>query len=171
MCSSACSSARLSSLDELIDERVVPREADELPVAVHVGAAVADVCDRDVVVLEVVAVRVVPISGWLLAELGALVDLSVRLAGKFGKPLLGWTLIRQAVLQGFYRKLVRATSPACAPPIPSATANTGGAENTESSFPRRWRPVSAEGRLYRLEHRVDPGPPVIGSRITYMRLS
>ena len=35
-----------------------------------------------------------------------------------------------------------ATSPACAPPIPSATTNTGALTNALSSFSRRWRPVS-----------------------------
>ena len=35
-----------------------------------------------------------------------------------------------------------ATSPACAPPIPSATTNTGARANDESSLSRRWRPVS-----------------------------
>ena len=35
-----------------------------------------------------------------------------------------------------------ATSPACAPPIPSATTNRGARANSESSLARRWRPVS-----------------------------
>src|ERR1700704_3434634 len=35
-----------------------------------------------------------------------------------------------------------ATSPACAPPIPSATTNSGARARCESSFARRWRPVS-----------------------------
>src|SRR6267378_3462588 len=35
-----------------------------------------------------------------------------------------------------------ATSPACAPPIPSATTNSGAWASSESSFARRWRPVS-----------------------------
>src|SRR4051794_14555968 len=35
-----------------------------------------------------------------------------------------------------------ATSPARAPPIPSATANIGGATNRLSSFVSRWRPTS-----------------------------
>src|SRR5271165_3931722 len=35
-----------------------------------------------------------------------------------------------------------ATSPACAPPIPSATTNSGERVNSESSLARRWRPVS-----------------------------
>ena len=35
-----------------------------------------------------------------------------------------------------------ATSPACAPPIPSATAKSGGATTYESSLRRRLRPVS-----------------------------
>src|ERR1019366_9387699 len=35
-----------------------------------------------------------------------------------------------------------ATSPACAPPIPSATTNSGERASSESSLARRWRPVS-----------------------------
>ena len=35
-----------------------------------------------------------------------------------------------------------ATSPACAPPMPSATANSGGAQTKASSLRRRLRPVS-----------------------------
>ena len=35
-----------------------------------------------------------------------------------------------------------ATSPACAPPIPSATTNTGERAKYASSFARRARPVS-----------------------------
>src|SRR5215210_6310716 len=35
-----------------------------------------------------------------------------------------------------------ATSPAFAPPMPSATANSGGLTNRESSFAVRWRPTS-----------------------------
>src|SRR5215831_5430788 len=35
-----------------------------------------------------------------------------------------------------------ATSPACAPPIPSATTNSGARASMASSFARRWRPVS-----------------------------
>ena len=35
-----------------------------------------------------------------------------------------------------------ATSPACAPPMPSATTNTGALAKLESSLLRRWRPTS-----------------------------
>ncbi len=35
-----------------------------------------------------------------------------------------------------------ATSPACAPPMPSATTNSGARASSESSLARRWRPVS-----------------------------
>src|SRR6185436_4686162 len=35
-----------------------------------------------------------------------------------------------------------ATSPAFAPPMPSATANSGGCTTSESSFAVRWRPTS-----------------------------
>src|SRR5229473_4119893 len=35
-----------------------------------------------------------------------------------------------------------ATSPACAPPMPSATTNSGERASNESSLARRWRPVS-----------------------------
>ena len=35
-----------------------------------------------------------------------------------------------------------ATSPAFAPPMPSATANNGGCTTSESSFAVRWRPTS-----------------------------
>src|SRR5271167_1346366 len=35
-----------------------------------------------------------------------------------------------------------ATSPACAPPMPSATTNSGEDASSESSLARRWRPVS-----------------------------
>src|SRR5271163_4678027 len=38
--------------------------------------------------------------------------------------------------------ILDATSPACAPPIPSATTNSGERARTESSLARRWRPVS-----------------------------
>src|SRR5271165_413030 len=35
-----------------------------------------------------------------------------------------------------------ATSPACAPPMPSATTNSGARASSASSLARRWRPVS-----------------------------
>src|SRR3989337_1796067 len=35
-----------------------------------------------------------------------------------------------------------ANPPALAPPIPSATANSGGSTTSESSFALRWRPTS-----------------------------
>src|SRR3954470_11901300 len=43
--------------------------------------------------------------------------------------------------------IVDATSPARAPPIPSATANSGACSNTRSSLLRRWRPVSDLAKL------------------------
>src|SRR5262249_34500741 len=38
--------------------------------------------------------------------------------------------------------ICEATSPACAPPIPSATTNSGERASRASSLARRWRPVS-----------------------------
>ena len=38
--------------------------------------------------------------------------------------------------------IFEATSPAWAPPIPSAITNSGARANALSSFSRRWRPVS-----------------------------
>src|SRR5450759_2703378 len=38
--------------------------------------------------------------------------------------------------------IFEATSPACAPPMPSATTNSGARASSESSLARRWRPVS-----------------------------
>src|SRR4051812_20349931 len=43
--------------------------------------------------------------------------------------------------------IVDATSPARAPPIPSATANSGACSKTRSSLLRRWRPVSDLAKL------------------------
>src|SRR5271170_205237 len=38
--------------------------------------------------------------------------------------------------------ILEATSPACAPPMPSATTNSGERASRASSLARRWRPVS-----------------------------
>src|SRR5215211_1171919 len=43
-----------------------------------------------------------------------------------------------------------ATSPALAPPIPSATANSGGRTTSESSFAVRWRPTSVRPACSRM---------------------
>src|SRR5579859_6420372 len=60
-------------------------------------------------------------------------SLASAASGSVGSPIPGAnisTAIRDA------------TSPARAPPIPSATTNSGARASSESSFARRWRPVS-----------------------------
>ena len=50
-----------------------------------------------------------------------------------------------------------ATSPACAPPIPSATTKIGARTKSESSFSLRWRPVSVRKAWSSI--RSKPRPP------------
>ena len=85
-------------------------------------------------------------SGWspyrrVALGLGALVDLAVGPLDDDGQPLLGGTALGQT-LSNVSTAICDATSPACAPPIPSAITNTGARAYEESSLPRRWRPVS-----------------------------
>ena len=56
-----------------------------------------------------------------------------------GDPLLA-ALVARRPLRAPPRRGPSATSPACAPPIPSATAKSGGAQTKASSFRRRRRP-------------------------------
>ena len=111
---------------ELLDQRVVLGEALELAVPQHVGAAVADVPERHLVVAEHRGGerRSHARAGRVL--LGEPVDLAVRRLGDLLELALGrfssLTRPRRSKAPAAIRE---ATSPACAPPIPSATANSG----------------------------------------------
>ena len=118
----------LAAADELRDERVVVGQLLELAAADAVGARVADVADRDRRVVEASAtVTVVPMPepGRVLA--GALVDAAVRLLDQRGDALLGRRRRRSRSRSALAARR-EATSPACAPPMPSATAKSGGSQ-------------------------------------------
>src|ERR1700726_2803881 len=71
-------------------------------------------------------------SSWM-RELAARASSASCSSGWEASPRPGWkdsTASREA------------TSPACAPPMPSATTNSGDRASSESSLARRWRPVS-----------------------------
>ena len=127
---------------QLVDERVVVGEPQQLPVAQAVRAAVADVRDRDVALADVDRGQGRAHARLLGVGMGELVDARVgglRRAGRAPPPARARRADRRwkASTASF-----EATSPACAPPMPSATTNSGERTISESSFARRWRPVS-----------------------------
>ena len=65
-----------------------------------------------------------------------------RACASAGERRLGLGAVRQPGLEGLDGERFEATSPACAPPMPSATTNSGERTSSESSLARRWRPVS-----------------------------
>ena len=79
----------LAAAAHLLDERVVLREALEVAVAQPVGARVADVRHRDVVVADVGGGQRRAHAGTVLAGLRHLVDASVGLQHPLGEQLLG----------------------------------------------------------------------------------
>ena len=81
--------------DELVDQRVVLGEAGQLAVAEQVGAAVADMGDRHLPIVEVGGRqrRAHPLATVLGAR--ALVDLAVGLAHALGQSLLGAAGVRR----------------------------------------------------------------------------
>ena len=82
-------------------------------------------------------------SGAVAIAVRELVDLPVGLLrGDLGEPLLRRCRSSGSPCSNTSTAIFDATSPAWAPPIPSATTNTGARAYEESSLPRRWRPVS-----------------------------
>ncbi len=94
---------QLSALYELVDQRVVPRQADQLAVTEHVGAAVADVGDRDVGIVHIGRGQGGAHPRMLLGRVRQLVDLPVGLLDDDRQPVLGRPLLRQALLEGLDR--------------------------------------------------------------------
>ena len=84
----------LALADEFVDERVVLGEPFERAVAEQVRAAIADVRDRDVGVLEVGGGEGRSHSREVLLRVRALVDDAVGLADAGGEPLLGAAVVR-----------------------------------------------------------------------------
>ena len=114
-----------------------------LPAAQPVGAAVADVADRHLFALGVDDRRGQRRAHARPRGVGAgeLVDRAVG-----GEDRLAQDLLRRRRRAGRRRRrrrpLCEATSPAWAPPIPSATTKIGARTKKESSLALRWRPVS-----------------------------
>ena len=124
---SASCGRELAAPDELGDERVVVGQLLEPVVAQQVGARVADVADRDrPVVLDQRDRHRRAHPGGCRVGRGALVDAAVRLLDQLDDVRLA---ARGAALDSSSAPAAsaEATSPACAPPIPSATAKSGGA--------------------------------------------
>ena len=88
-CSAACSSVSLPAADELLDERVILGQARQLAVAKQVGAAVADVRDGQVGVVNVGGGDRRTHALVLFVRTGDVVDLPVGLADSLGQTLLG----------------------------------------------------------------------------------
>ena len=133
----------LALAPHLLDQRVVAGEALELAAAQPVGAAVADVADRDLLVggVDDRGGDRRPHPGQRGVVVGEVVDLAVR-----GLDRLPQEPLRAARRAGRGRRRrprpCEATSPAWAPPIPSATTKIGARTKNESSLALRWRPVS-----------------------------
>ena len=116
---------QLAARDELADQRVVAREPDQVAVAQQVAARVADVGDDDRVLRHVrggerrAHARRARLSArersWMRAFAASMMLDERARAGRrrAGRPRTSATAISDA------------TSPACAPPIPSATTNSG----------------------------------------------
>ena len=86
---------------QLLDQRVVLGQALELAVAEQIGAAVADVAERDLVVAQHRRRQRGPHAGSGGVLLGELVDLAVRLLGDLLQlPLRGGVVVARAALEG-----------------------------------------------------------------------
>ena len=125
------------------------RELLQPAVADEVGARVADVADRDVLVADERDGhrRAHPGHGRVLARARRRRGGSPPGSARRRAPR------RRAVAAGPRASAAaasrEATSPACAPPIPSATAKSGGSQTYESSFRRRLRPGSVTAAALR----------------------
>ena len=127
---------------QLLDQGVVGGEQPELAVAIDVGATVTDVRERDLVALHQRRGQRRPHPRMALVVLGEAVDALVRGLGDRAQVRLArLSLAERTADSNESAAILDATSPAWAPPIPSATANTGP-WTQESSLAVRWRPVS-----------------------------
>ena len=129
--------------DELGDERVVVGELLQPAVADAVGPRVADVADRDgagLLVDERDGDRRPHPGGRGIVQRAAedaVVGVLHERARRPPRPAGPRRAPRARP-----RRCREASSPACAPPMPSATANSGGSQTKASSLPSRRRPVS-----------------------------
>ena len=117
----------LAAAHELRDERVVVRQLLELAVAQDVRARVADVAERHAAVLDERDGHRRAHARDLGVAARALVDAAVRLLDQRDDALLA-AAVRLARLHAAAAARPDATSPARAPPIPSAIANSGGSQ-------------------------------------------
>ena len=143
----------LAPAAHLLDERVVARQPPQLPAAEQVRAAVADVREADLVAARRArAVSVVPMPERDESVCGELVDALVRLLARRARRYASGASAASSPGSNASAASRDATSPACAPPIPSATAKTGARAKKESSFALRCRPVSVRCALDDSEH-------------------
>src|SRR6202041_3489781 len=89
--------------DQLVDERVVVGEAQQLAVAQAVGAAVADVRDRHLLLTYVDRRQRRAHAGVLGAALGELVDVRIRRQRIRRETLLGARGVFEAAVEGLDR--------------------------------------------------------------------
>jgi hypothetical protein len=120
---------------------VVAGEPSSFP-AQPVGAAVADVADPHLFALRVenAAVVVVPSRQAWRVVAGEPVDLRLAASIVSRRKRSGGPSGRSRSKAS--AAVLEATSPAWAPPMPSATTKIGARTKSESSFSLRWRPVS-----------------------------
>src|SRR5437867_252319 len=88
------------------------------------------------------AVTVVPIPAWLASARERWWMLSLASSMRAASRSCGGPPPSGSPRPSVSTAIREATSPACAPPMPSATTNSGARAYSESSLPRRWRPVS-----------------------------
>ncbi len=94
----------LALADQLVDERMVVGQAQQLAVAQAVGAAVADVRDRHLLGADVDGRERRAHARVLGARLGELVDADVRRVRARGEAALGVGRVVEAVLEGLDRE-------------------------------------------------------------------
>jgi hypothetical protein len=82
----------LAARHQLADQRVVLRQADQVPVAQHVGARVADMRDRDLVLADVRSRDRRPHPGGPGIGAGAVVNRPVRVLDDLDEPVRGRSL-------------------------------------------------------------------------------
>ena len=126
---------------QLLDQRVVGGQQPQIAFAVDVRAAVADVGDADLVVLDHGRGQRRPHPGARRVALGDAVDAPVRGLGDRPQVRLAGSSPRTAGSNDS-AAIRDATSPACAPPIPSATRTAASRRRTNPRWRCRWRPVS-----------------------------
>ncbi len=88
--------------DQLVDERVVVGQAQQLPIAQAVRAAVPDVGDRDLLLADVDGGERGAHAGLLGVALGELVDAGVGGARVQGQSVLGGHGVGEAVVEGLH---------------------------------------------------------------------